>query len=87
MRIIVTLFLSLSLFAAECPPVSPKAGLAVDADCHTFTIRREGKQRVITYHGQREIVDCSKAVRDPFGGWWDYYSHLVNARIYCPGRK
>lgn len=86
LRFAPTLLLASSLLHAAhgCPAVELKPGMAVSQDCKVFRKITENGQQWIEYKGRRELIDCTKAQPDPFGGWHDYYAHIVDARFWCP---
>lgn len=79
--------LSCMAYAGGCPPVKLKPGEAVDQACHVYRVVKQNGKRVIESRGRLEEIDCAKATRDPFGGWYDYNARIVEARFACPAPK
>lgn len=73
---------------AQCPAVKLVPGQAVTFDCKVVRIYTDvGGKRWVEYRGRRELVDCTKATKDPWGGWYDYNLRRASGRIWCPEGK
>jgi len=70
---------------AECRPVTLSSGEALDHECHRVRIERAAGEVYIVSGTHRERVDCTRAVRDPVGGWRDYQARTASIRVQCPG--